>query len=157
MHFLRQKQIELNMKKVWFFVPLWAIFCLFFIGGCAKTKSKTVELSVSFFVTDQEGLPVSGAEISFKALGLTFITDDGGRTENVSLSVNADDCADGWYGTTVVVRAENKVTIAIFNFVLYPAVGREVDLMMLTDDGTLPYCAYVEIPSADAIRRLTLQ
>lgn len=61
-----------------------------------------------FFITDQEGLPVSGAEISFKAFGLTFITDDGGRTENVSLSVNADDCADGWYGTTVVVRAEKK-------------------------------------------------
>lgn len=109
------------MKKVWFFVPFWAIFCLFFIGGCAKTKSKTVGLSVSFFITDQEGLPVSGAEISFKAFGLTFITDDGGRTENVSLSVNADDCADGWYGTTVVVRAKNKVTIAIFNYFILVA------------------------------------
>lgn len=145
------------MKKVWFFVLFWTVFCLFFFVGCAKTKSKTVGLSVSFFITDQEGLPVSGAEISFKALGLTFVTDNGGRTENLSLSVNADDCADGWYGTTVIVRAENKVTIAIFNFVLYPAAEREVDLMMLTDDGTLPYCAYVEIPSADAIRRLTMQ
>ncbi len=137
------------------FCILFLIFCLsLFSSGCRKTQNETCRLVVSFFITDQDGIPIRDAEILFKSSGLKIRTREDGTSENVVLTVDAAECKDGWYGTTIVLNAENKVPVAVFNFVLYPDEARRAEFLLLNDDGTLPYCAYVEIPSDETIRRI---
>lgn len=145
------------MKKVFivFVSTTFIIFCLLF-EGCS-TSSHENFCEVSFFVTDQNGLPVQDVVVTFNESNLTATTLADGHTPILSVPTKKPwKAAENWFGVMVTLKADGYVPIVIFNFVLQYNQPRNAEIMLLTDDGTLPYCAYVEIPSSDAIRRILL-
>lgn len=131
------------------------IFCML-LGGCSTPIQESF-CEVSFFVTDQNGLPVQDVSVTFNEYDLNITTLADGHTPTLSVPTKAPWKADeDWFGVMVTLKADGYVPIVIFNFVLQYGQSRNAEIMLLTDDGTLPYCAYVEIPSSDAIRRILL-
>lgn len=145
------------MKKVFivFVATTFIIFCLLF-GGCSRPSNKNF-CEVSFFVTNQNGLPVQDVVVTFNEYNLDVTTLDDGHTPTLSVPTKEPwKAGENWFGVMVTLKADGYIPVVIFNFVLQYEQSRNAEIMLLTDDGTLPYCAYVEIPSSDAIRRILL-
>lgn len=145
------------MKKVFIvFVTTIFILCCLSFGGCSTLRQENF-CEVSFFVTDQNGLPVQDVAVIFNESNLSVTTSADGHTPTLAVPAKKPwKAEENWFGVMVTLKADGYVPVVIFNFVLQYGQLRNAEIMLLTDDGTLPYCAYVEIPSADAIRRILL-
>ena len=95
--------------------------------------------------------------ITFKEEGISTFTLEDGHSSTLKVPTKQPwKEQEDWFGVIVSLKADGYVPIVIFNFILNTKNDRYAEIMLLTDDGTLPYCAYVEIPSAEAIRRVLL-
>lgn len=138
-------------------------FCLIFLIFinsinllCACSAQNTSFTEISFNITDQLGRPVENAKITFKKLNKELFTEKNGKTKSIKISL-PQQTTDNWIGTIISINADGYVPIIIFNFILKYNKSREAQFMLLYDDGTLPYCSYVEIPEDDEIRKILLQ
>lgn len=128
-----------------------------FLTSCYSPQKVTTYVNVTFFVTDQQGLPVKNVCITFKEEGISTFTLEDGHSSTLKVPTKQPwKEQEDWFGVIVSLKADGYVPIVIFNFILNTKNDRYAEIMLLTDDGTLPYCAYVEIPSAEAIRRVLL-
>ena len=145
--------VKYFMKKIPLFILCFILILPCLLVGCSAKATHYSE--VIFELTDQQNTPVKNAKICFKKLDMTFITNDFGKTENIKIPLRLSQTED-WYGTIVTITAQGFVPLVIFNFILTYDQTRVAKIMLLFDDGTLPYCAYVEVPSNDAIKQILL-
>ena len=141
------------MKKIAFLLSFMiAFFCAFSFVGCSTNNYLIT--TVSFIITNQLGEPIENATISFKKLNKEIITNQNGEN---SITIKLPNEKEKWIGTILTIKAEGYVPIIIFNFILQYNEPRSAQFMLLFDDGTLPYCTYVEIPENDEIKRILLK
>lgn len=131
------------------------LFCcvLFSFSACKKNDLTT---SVQFCVTDLGGIPIKNAVVTVKEDNIVNLTDEEGNTPQflVAVAHNSINKNEDWFGVTVTVTAEGYVPMVIFNCIVYESKTRQVVVRLFDDDGTLPYAAYVEIPTEEIIRKL---
>ena len=141
------------MKKILLFILCFVIILLPLLTSCTTIPTRYYQ--VVFELTDQQNNPVKNAEICFKKFGLTFTTNDLGKTTHIKIPLDVPP-TESWYGTIVTIKSQGFVPLVIFNFILTYDQERTAKIMLLFDDGTLPYCTYVEVPSKDEIRQILL-
>jgi len=141
------------MKKFSLIILCITILLSGFLSSCSNKNLCFGE--VIFVITDQLNTPIKDAEICFKKFDQTYFTDKDGKTQNIKIALPQND-TETWYGTTITIKKQGFVPLVVFNFVLNYDKERNAKIMLLFDDGTLPYCAYVEVPSDKEIRQILL-
>lgn len=147
-----EHQYNKIMKKLCIFIIIISILCFAFaFCGCSTKQEDYAQ--ISFYLSNQNGDPIKDATICFKKYKVTLMSNEDGCSEVAKLQLPQKG-EDTWFGTIVTINAEGYVPVVIFNFILQYDQPRQASLMLLYDDGTLPYCAYVEVPDSESIRRI---
>lgn len=143
-----------SVKKSLFVLLCLVLACIAitFPVGCEKKQPET---SCEIKLTDTDGNTLCGVTATIKEYDVTA-TDLNGSITFCNIPVLHTDLNKNseWFGVTVVFKKDGYLPLVIFNFVLYDKKQRQATVTMFKNDGSLPYCAYVEIPSKEEIRRI---